>query len=193
MPVPTPRLGSYQYVPETKVRPSNVWADECRDWCGSAKENLDWAELVTIDLAKFGTPEGKRDLADVLVKSVRETGFFYVKNFNIDQELVNRQFALGRDFYELPLEEKQKYIPEGLGSSLSFSKLYLRILIPCGRRRSFQRLHPCWTLYVRWTISSWTRLIYLSVDETTGMRDRLEIYNIPSTWIWALWLGVTRC
>jgi isopenicillin N synthase-like dioxygenase len=115
---------------------------------------LDWAELVTIDLAKFETPEGKRDLADVLVKSVRETGFFYVKNFNIDQELVNRQFALGRDFYELPLEEKQKYIPEGLGSSFSFSKPYLRTSIPCGRRRGFQRLHPCWTLYVRGTISS---------------------------------------
>jgi isopenicillin N synthase-like dioxygenase len=52
---------------------------------------------------------------DILVKGVREKGFFYVKNFNIEQELVNRQFALGREFYELPLEEKQKYTPAGLG------------------------------------------------------------------------------
>lgn len=36
-------------------------------------------------------------------------GFFYVKNFNISQEEVDRQFALGREFYDLPLEEKLKF------------------------------------------------------------------------------------
>ena len=76
---------------------------------------MDWAELVTIDLAKFDTQEGKRDLADVLVKSVGETGFFYVKNFNISQERVNRQFSIGKRLYDIPLEEKLKYVPEGLG------------------------------------------------------------------------------
>ena len=39
-----------------------------------------------------------------------------MKNFNISQERVNRQFALGKQFYELPLEEKLKYVPEGLGA-----------------------------------------------------------------------------
>jgi isopenicillin N synthase-like dioxygenase len=103
------------------------------------QEDLEWAELVTIDLAKFDSPEGRRELVDVLVSAVREKGyaqacpsvrqsvltveisFFYVKNFNIDQELVNRQFALGREFYELPLEEKQKYTPAGLGMQCLFS------------------------------------------------------------------------
>ena len=46
---------------------------------------------------------------------MREDGFFYVKNFNISQERVNRQFAIGKRFYDLPLEEKLKYVPEGLG------------------------------------------------------------------------------
>lgn len=36
-------------------------------------------------------------------------GFFYVKNFNISQEEVDQQFALGREFYSLPLEEKLKF------------------------------------------------------------------------------------
>lgn len=39
----------------------------------------------------------------------RVLGFFYVKNFNISQEEVDRQFALGREFYALPLEEKLKF------------------------------------------------------------------------------------
>jgi isopenicillin N synthase-like dioxygenase len=71
--------------------------------------------LVTIDLSLYSTPEGKKQLAQELIRAVREDGFFYVKNFNISQERVNRQFAIGKRFYELPLEEKLKYIPEGLG------------------------------------------------------------------------------
>lgn len=36
-------------------------------------------------------------------------GFFYVTNFGISQEEVDRQFALGREFYDLPLEERLKF------------------------------------------------------------------------------------
>ncbi|ESK86175.1 flavonol synthase [Moniliophthora roreri MCA 2997] len=127
MPVPVPQLGSYKYVPETK-------------------ENLDWAELITIDLSQYNTPEGKKKLAEQLIFALREKGFFYVKNFNISQERVNRQFALGREFYELPLEEKEKYTPEGLDQG-KFNGY-----VPAGRR---------------------------IIDPETGLRDRVEIYNIP--------------
>lgn len=41
--------------------------------------------------------------------NITTTGFFYVKNFNISQEEVDKQFALGREFYALPLEEKLKF------------------------------------------------------------------------------------
>lgn len=41
--------------------------------------------------------------------AVRHVGFFYVKKFNITQEEVDQQFALGREFYALPLEERLKY------------------------------------------------------------------------------------
>jgi isopenicillin N synthase-like dioxygenase len=52
------------------------------------------------------------DRRSVLIRTLSE-GFFYVKNFNIPQEEVNRQFALGREFYNLPLEEKLKYHNHG--------------------------------------------------------------------------------
>ncbi|KAI1486467.1 hypothetical protein F5X96DRAFT_682004 [Biscogniauxia mediterranea] len=83
-------IESYQQVPVTK-------------------ENLDWAELVTLDLSLFDQPGGKQELVNQLDHAVRNVGFFYVKNFNISEEEVNRQFALGREFYSLPLEEKLKY------------------------------------------------------------------------------------
>lgn len=70
---------------------------------------MDWAELVTLDLSKFDRPGGKEELVKELEHAVTHVGFFYVKNFNISQEEVDRQFALGREFYALPLEEKLKY------------------------------------------------------------------------------------
>ncbi len=83
---------------------------------------------MTLDFSKYGTPEGKKELAQELIRAVREDGFFYVKNFNIPQEQVNRQFSLGKQFYDLPLEEKLKYVPEGLGTS-SLELLHLIPLI----------------------------------------------------------------
>ncbi|KAK4502915.1 hypothetical protein PRZ48_006342 [Zasmidium cellare] len=83
-------ISPYKQVPETKA-------------------DLDWAELVTLDLSTFDTPGGKQALADQLTYAAQHVGFFYVKNFGISQEEVDRQFALGREFYELPLEEKLKY------------------------------------------------------------------------------------
>ncbi|KAI0950671.1 hypothetical protein AcW1_007919 [Taiwanofungus camphoratus] len=104
-----PELGSFNFVPETK-------------------ENLDWADLVTLDFSLYGTSEGKKQLVNTLVKAVREDGFFYVKNFNISQERVNRQFSIGKQFHEIPLEEKLKYVPEGLDNG-AFNGY-----IPAGRR-----------------------------------------------------------
>ncbi|GJE89812.1 Clavaminate synthase-like protein [Phanerochaete sordida] len=109
MPVPVPELGQYDFVPETK-------------------ENLDWADLVTLDLALYGTPAGRAELARTLIRAVREDGFFYVKNFGIAQERVDRQFALGRLFYETPLEEKLALVPEGLDNG-AFNGY-----VPAGRR-----------------------------------------------------------
>ncbi|KAH9916187.1 Clavaminate synthase-like protein [Amylocystis lapponica] len=127
MPVPVPELGSYNFVPETK-------------------EDLDWADLITLDFNLFSTPEGKKQLIETFVKGFRDYGFFYVKNFNISQERVNRQFSIGKQFYDLPLDEKRKYTPEGLENG-KFNGY-----VPAGRR---------------------------ILDPVSGLRDRVEIYNIP--------------
>jgi len=83
-------VSPYEQVPETKA-------------------DLDWAELVTLDLSLFNKPGGKEKLAKQLEHAVHHVGFFYVQNFGITQEEVDHQFALGREFYDLPLEEKLKF------------------------------------------------------------------------------------
>ncbi|KAF9892253.1 hypothetical protein FE257_002030 [Aspergillus nanangensis] len=88
--MPARLIDRYDHVPETN-------------------EDLDWADLITLDLGLYDQDNGKEKLVKQLDHAVRKVGFFYVKNFNIPQDEVDRQFALGRAFYALPLEEKLKY------------------------------------------------------------------------------------
>ncbi|PNP81241.1 hypothetical protein FNYG_05273 [Fusarium nygamai] len=93
MPSAISEIPQYSYVPETK-------------------EDLDWADLANIDLSKYGTPEGNAELAQTLIEAIRTKGFFYVTKFDIPQSAIDRQFALGNAFYNLPIEEKLKYVPD---------------------------------------------------------------------------------
>lgn len=38
------------------------------------------------------------------------TGFFYVEGHGLTDEQITRQYAIGRAFFQLPLEEKEKYL-----------------------------------------------------------------------------------
>lgn len=70
---------------------------------------MDWADLVTLDLSKFDQPDGKQQLASQLKDAVHNVGFFYITNFGLDQDSIDRQFAIGKEIFKLPTEEKLKY------------------------------------------------------------------------------------
>jgi isopenicillin N synthase-like dioxygenase len=84
------RLEKYEHPPETK-------------------ENLPWAELVTLDLEDFHREGGKERLAKQLEHAVHHVGFFYVKNYGLSQSEVDQQFTLAKNFFALPVDEKAKY------------------------------------------------------------------------------------
>ncbi|UPX10632.1 uncharacterized protein EKO05_0001278 [Ascochyta rabiei] len=73
------------------------------------KKDLPWAELVTLDLEDYTRPGGKERLSKQLEHAVHHVGFFYVKNFGLSQEQVDRQFTLAKHFFKLPTSEKEKY------------------------------------------------------------------------------------
>lgn len=73
------------------------------------REDLPWSELVTLDLEDYGRPGGKERLAKQLEHAVHHVGFFYVRNYGLTQEEVDRQFTLAKAFFELPEAEKEKY------------------------------------------------------------------------------------
>ena len=73
------------------------------------KEDLEWAPLVQIDLARFDEPGGKQDLAHQLYDAVTRVGFWTVVNTGLDDEQVLRQFSIGNTFFKEPLEEKRRF------------------------------------------------------------------------------------
>ncbi|KDN72349.1 putative 2OG-Fe(II)oxygenase superfamily protein [Colletotrichum sublineola] len=76
------------------------------------KYELDWADFVTLDLSQFDAPGGKEMLAAQLRDAVHQIGFFYVINHGLDQDVVDEQFAIGKELFKLPLEEKMKYVAD---------------------------------------------------------------------------------
>lgn len=88
--VPRRSLPVYQQVPESK-------------------HELDWADLVTLDLSTYDAPGGKEKLANQLRDAVQKVGFFYITNFGLSQDEVDHQFAIGKEIFALPEEEKLKH------------------------------------------------------------------------------------
>jgi isopenicillin N synthase-like dioxygenase len=73
------------------------------------KFDLDWANLIYIDLSQFDVPGGKQKLAAQLKQAISTVGFFYVTNFGLSEAEVDEQFALAAAVFDQPTEEKQKY------------------------------------------------------------------------------------
>lgn len=71
--------------------------------------DLDLADLITIDLAKFDQPGGKRDLAAQLKHAISTVGFFYVTNFGVGEDEVDEQFAVAKRLFDMPAAEKQAH------------------------------------------------------------------------------------
>lgn len=106
-----PKL-AYTQVPETQ-HDRKLSCGPCSNGCAvltsRGPATVEWADLVTLDLAKFDEPGGKESLARQLFEALQTIGFFYIVNFGLSQEEVDRQFAIGKAVFDLPTEEKLSY------------------------------------------------------------------------------------
>ena len=46
--------------------------------------------------------------AEIIGRAARKSGFFYVKNHGVSEDLLARQFACSREYFDLPLAKKLK-------------------------------------------------------------------------------------
>jgi len=91
---------------------------------------LDWDEIPVIDLSPWfhGNPGDQKKVADEVVSACCTSGFFYIVNHQVPQQLLSSVFDVAREFFTLPIEQKEKvsfelgnknrgYIPLGGESS----------------------------------------------------------------------------
>lgn len=66
-----------------------------------------------IDLAPFleGSPAGKARTVDALARAAEEIGFFAVEGHGIPRATIDRLYTVSRQFFEQPLEVKQRVAP----------------------------------------------------------------------------------
>ena len=62
------------------------------------KENLDWADLHTIDLSLLDSPDPKvvGDLVELTKTAIKEDGFLYLVNYGVSLAQLHRQFSLAQ-------------------------------------------------------------------------------------------------
>ena len=72
-------------------------------------------DIPIIDIAPFVA--GPADDRDAVVRAVRqaceEVGFLIIRGHGIDSALLDRAFAVSRDFFDLPVEQKMRARPIG--------------------------------------------------------------------------------
>ena len=66
-----------------------------------AKATANFDSIPIVDLSDIGTPEGFSRIARELMKTAEQSGFFYVSNHGINQDIIDRAFAASRSFFDL--------------------------------------------------------------------------------------------
>ncbi|KAF2476935.1 Clavaminate synthase-like protein [Lindgomyces ingoldianus] len=71
--------------------------------------DLDYADLITLDLSLFNTLKGKHQLATQLKTAISTLGFFYVTNFGLPPTKIDEQFGIAQSLFNMPADEKMKF------------------------------------------------------------------------------------
>ncbi|RSL43453.1 hypothetical protein CEP51_016360 [Fusarium floridanum] len=66
-------------------------------------------EVPIIDLAgMFGDLEARKSVAQLLLEAAETSGFFYIKNHGIPEQVLMKAHQSARDFFQLPIGQKEK-------------------------------------------------------------------------------------
>lgn len=90
----------FQSIPSEFVRPV---------YERPARETFNEFEIPLIDLSSLQVDELREKTVAEIGRASKEWGIFQVVNHGIPDELVQRLQAAGREFFDLPVEEKEPY------------------------------------------------------------------------------------
>ena len=73
---------------------------------------LDAIPAIDLEPYRSGGAGGRREVAERVARACEAIGFLVVTGHGIPQQAIDRAFAVSRAFFDLPLEEKARFMPE---------------------------------------------------------------------------------
>ncbi|KAH7166401.1 gibberellin 2-oxidase [Dactylonectria macrodidyma] len=73
------------------------------------KEDLDYVDLVNLDLSKFDDPAGRKELAKQMFEAATGYGFLTLTNHGISDETYQRQMRIANSVMTMSPEDKEPY------------------------------------------------------------------------------------
>jgi len=100
-------------------------------------------DLPVIDISGLEGPNRFQVVSDI-GRACQETGFFQVINHGVEESLVNDLMKVAREFFELPMEERNKFISEDMTKAVRYgtSFNYLKDQVYCWRDFLKHYCHP---------------------------------------------------
>lgn len=79
--------------------------------------------IPSVDLSDFvsNDPDRKQKFINEIGKAYEEIGFVALKGHFLSKELIDNLYASVREFFNLPVETKEKYIVEGIGGQRGYT------------------------------------------------------------------------
>ncbi|WOK92784.1 protein DMR6-LIKE OXYGENASE 2 [Canna indica] len=118
----------------------------------SRKPNL---QLPVIDVGQLLSPADHARVLRTVDKACREYGFFQVVNHSIDGEVIRRMIDVGKRFFELPFEERARYMATDMSSAVRYGTSFNQTKDRVFCWRDFLKLscHPLDALLPQWPSS----------------------------------------
>ncbi|TIA00806.1 hypothetical protein D6C82_04306 [Aureobasidium pullulans] len=91
---------------------------------------MEYADLDALDISRLNDPQGKQELASQVLSFVNKNGFFYVKGHGLTGDQIKRQYSIGRELFNLPLEEKLRCIANTEAGDFRGYKPRSTVLLP---------------------------------------------------------------
>lgn len=98
-----------KFVPAEPTKEKCESITLCLSFTALINLQVDWIELVNVDFAKYDNPATRKELAQDLLKAVKEHGFLTISNHGISEELYESQMSLAHAVMTLSPDEKLPY------------------------------------------------------------------------------------
>ncbi|XP_074585681.1 putative 2-oxoglutarate-dependent dioxygenase SLC1 [Curcuma longa] len=123
-------------------------------------------KLPVIDIGELLSADRTRVL-ETLDRACKEYGFFQVVNHGIDNEVIQRMINAGKQFFELPFEERSKYSTTNTSSPVRYGTSFSEI-----KDKVF-----CWRDFLKLTCHSLDTILPLWPSAPINFRDDAILYS----------------